>query len=47
VGQRARVDDLEVTAGEPAEQVQRGIVPAWILGTGDVPRRAIVGEDLP
>src|ERR1700733_7327466 len=45
--QRARVHDLEVSAGQPVEQVQRVVVPARVRGPRDEPRRAVVGQDHP
>ena len=44
LGQRARVDDLEVAAGQAVERVQVVVVPAPVGRAAEVPRRAVVGE---
>ena len=37
--------NLEIATAEPAERVQRGVIPAGAGGTGDVPGGPVVGED--
>ena len=46
VDQPGRVDDLEVAAGDPVQLVQTSSSSAC-RGAGDVPGRAVVGEDHP
>src|SRR5690349_16507796 len=47
VRQRARVDDLEVPAGDGSEMVQVVVVPALARRARDVPVGAVVGHDHP
>ena len=46
-GERARVDDFEVVARQPAERVEVVVRPVRVRRAGDVPGRAVVGEDHP